>query len=73
MRAIKKVAAILLAITVAASSAVIFAGVGPAVDLLASFEKEYERQLFDAESNLLDVAETPGVTNAIALDGQAGK
>ncbi|WP_262174031.1 hypothetical protein [Saccharococcus sp. Marseille-Q5394] len=58
MRAIKKVAAILMAIAVVASSAAIFVGIDPAVDLLASFEKEYEKNLFEAEYNLLDVAET---------------
>ncbi|MCG7344164.1 hypothetical protein MHZ92_08470 [Sporosarcina sp. ACRSL] len=73
MSTIKKLAALLLAIAVVASSAAIFAGVGPAVDLLASFEKEYEKQLFKAESNLLDLAETPGKTTANTLDGQARK
>ncbi|MCM3743990.1 hypothetical protein M3193_07515 [Sporosarcina luteola] len=68
MRAIKKIAAILLAITVAASSAAIFMGIGPAVDLLASFEKEYEKNLFKAESNLLDAAETSRGSIANAVD-----
>ncbi|MCM3709022.1 hypothetical protein [Sporosarcina luteola] len=68
MRTIKKLAAIFLAIAVVASSAAIFAGIGPAVDLLASFEKEYEKNLFKAESNLLDVAETQRGSIANALD-----
>ncbi|MGN7387321.1 MULTISPECIES: hypothetical protein, partial [Bacteria] len=73
MSAIKKLVAILLAITVVASSAAIFAGVEPALNLLASIEKEYENHLFQTETNLLDVAETPrqGITNA--LNGQASK
>lgn len=73
MSAIKKLAAILLAVAVVASSAAIFAGVGPAVDLLASIENEYERHLFQAESNLLDLAEMQKGTIAEALDGQAKK
>ncbi|WP_147055524.1 hypothetical protein [Sporosarcina luteola] len=47
---IKKVLAILLAVSVVACSATIFAAVEPAVELLASFEKEYEQHLHDAES-----------------------
>ena len=50
MVAIKKVAAIILAITVVASSVAIFAGVRPAVELLASFEMEYEKQKIEAET-----------------------
>ncbi|MFC5604251.1 hypothetical protein [Sporosarcina koreensis] len=73
MIAIKKIAAILLAGAVVASSGAIFAGVGPAVDLLASFEKEYEKNLFKAESNMLDVAEMPRGTIANALQGQSSK
>lgn len=68
MIAIKKITAILLAAAVVASSMAIYIGVGPAVELLASFEKEYERNLFKAESNLLDVAETPRGSIANALD-----
>ncbi|HEX5563515.1 MAG TPA: hypothetical protein VFX34_01035 [Sporosarcina sp.] len=73
MIAIKKIAAILLAGAVVASSGAIFAGVGPAVDLLASFEKEYENNLLKAESNMLDAAGTPSGKIANALQGEAGK
>ena len=59
---IKKILAIILAVSVVGCSATIFAAVEPAVELLASFEKEYEHQLHDAESfkrlqNGLDKAE----------------
>jgi hypothetical protein len=71
--AIKKLAAILLAVTVVASSTAIFASVGPALNLLASFEKEYENHLFQTETDLLNIAETPGPANTNALNGQARK
>lgn len=78
MGAIKKLAAILLAITVVASSMAIFAGVGPAVELLASFEKEYANQKIDAESMQqldggLDKAELDILKLAKKMDGQARK
>ena len=62
MIVIKKVLAIILAVSVVACSATIFAAVEPAVELLASFEKEYEQQMHSAESferleNGLDKAE----------------
>ena len=47
---IKKVAAIILAIAVVASSIAIFAGIRPAVEFLASFESEYEKQKVEAET-----------------------
>jgi len=76
--AIKKLAAILLAVTVVASSTAIFASVKPALNLLASFEKEYEDHLFETETNMLNVAEVQGKTitkleNAKKMDGQARK
>ncbi|WP_432357185.1 hypothetical protein [Sporosarcina sp. UB5] len=55
MSAIKKIAAIVLAVTVVASSAAIFAGIAPAVELLASIEKEYGKHVVEVESNLVDV------------------
>lgn len=50
MVAIKKVAAFILAIAVVASSFAVFAGIRPAVEFLASFEMEYEKQKVEAES-----------------------
>ena len=78
MSAIKKIAAILLAVTVVASSTAIFASVGPALNLLASFEKEYKNHLFQTETELLNVVEVPGkiITkseHAEKMDGQARK
>ena len=78
MSAIKKIAAILLAVTVVASSTAIFASVGPALNLLASFEKEYKNNLFQTETDLLNVVEIPGKTiskseHAKKIDGQARK
>ena len=74
MIAIKKVAAIILAIAVVVSSIAIFAGIRPAVELLASLEMEYEKQKIDAgsmqrlvggldkaELDILNTAEESGV------------
>ncbi|MGG0670507.1 hypothetical protein [Sporosarcina koreensis] len=78
MIAIKKIAAIFLAVSVVASSMAIFAGVGPAVELLASFEKEYANQKIDIETMKrldggLDKAELDILKLAKKMDGQARK
>ncbi|MFS0689271.1 hypothetical protein AB1K89_08520 [Sporosarcina sp. 179-K 8C2 HS] len=75
---IKKIAAIILAAAVVVSSITIFAGVRPAIELLASLEMEYEKQKIDAESMQrldggLDKAELDILQHAKILDGQARK
>ncbi|MDN4608041.1 hypothetical protein [Sporosarcina highlanderae] len=62
----KKIVAIVLAISVVAFSFAIFAAVKPAVELLASFEKQYVQHKSDVKLVILE-------ENEGKLIGQAGK